>query len=154
MHTLLLAAILVVGPQNPGQITRDIVMDVCLPYVAEGAADQAVIARTGLNGLIEDGQGDFRSQRDVYLVRLTTSGAVEDGDLRRVCEVQARSSPFQQARDAIAEPLVGAGFAPSPGEPEDWPVWTRGGVTVSVHQNPGRATIIRASYSSLEAEGL
>ena len=154
MHTLILAAALLLAPQNSGPTTRDIVMDVCLPFVADGTADQAVISRNGLSGLIEDGQGDFRSQRDVYLVRLTASGAAEDGDLRRVCEVQARSSAFAQARDAIADPLVGAGFAPSPGEPEDWPVWTRGGITVSVHQNPGRATIIRASYSSLDAEGL
>jgi hypothetical protein len=154
MHSLILAAALALAPQNPGQTIRDIVMDVCLPYVADGSADQAVIARTGLNGLIEDGEGDFRSPRDVYLVRLTTSGAAGDGDLRRVCEVQARAASFRQARDAVAEPLAGAGFVPSPDEPEDWPIWTRGGVTAAVHQNPGRAAIIRMSYSSQEAEEL
>ncbi|HEY0598774.1 hypothetical protein [Brevundimonas sp.] len=154
MHALFFAAYLAAVPQTAGQVTHDIVMDVCLPYVADGVADQAVIVRNGLNGLVEDGQGDFRSRNDVFLVQLTTSGSVEDGDLRRVCVVQARSAAFQQARDAIAGPLQNAGFAASPDEPEDWPVWTRGGVTVSVHQNPGRATIIRASYSSLEAEGL
>ncbi|HYD27104.1 hypothetical protein [Brevundimonas sp.] len=154
MHALFLFATLAVSPPDPGQITRDIVMDVCLPYVAEGAADQAVLARNGLNGSLEEGEGDFRSRNDVYLVQLTTSGSARDGDLRRVCVVQARSASFEQARDAVAAPLRGAGFAASPDEPEDWPVWTKGGVTVSVHQNPGRATIIRASYSSLDAEGL
>ncbi|NJC41988.1 hypothetical protein GGQ87_002283 [Brevundimonas alba] len=154
MHTLILAAAFVASPQDPGQITRDIIMDVCLPYVSEGAADQAVIVRNGLSGLIEDGEGEFRSRNDVFIVTLTTSGSVDDGNLRRVCAVQARSSAFGQARDAIAAPLVEVGFAASPDEPTDWPVWTRGGVSISVHQNPGRATIVRASYSSLDAEGL
>ena len=154
MHALFLAAALAVSPPDPAQLTRDIVMDVCLPYVAEGAADAAVLDRNGLDGSFEEGAGEFHTRNNVYLVQLTTSGSAADGDLRRVCVVQARAAPFEQARDAVSGPLQGAGFAASPDEPEDWPVWTKGGVTVSVHQNPGRATIIRASYSSLDAEGL
>jgi hypothetical protein len=154
MPVLFLAAALAVSPPDPSQLTRDIVMDVCLPYVSEGSADTAALDRNGLDGAMEGGGGDFHTRNNVYLVQLTTSGSAEDGDLRRVCVVQARAAPFEQARDAVANPLQGAGFAASPDEPEDWPVWTKGGVTISVHQNPGRATIIRASYSSLEAEGL
>lgn len=154
MLALFFAAALVVSPPDPAELTRDIVMDVCLPYVADGATDQAVLRRAGLNGSLEEGQGEFRTRNDVYLVQLSSSGSAADGDLRRVCVVQARAAPFDQARDAVAGPLGGAGFAASPDEPEDWPVWTKDGVTVSVHQNPGRATIIRASYSSLDAEGL
>lgn len=151
MHALILAAAVALSPQNPGDLTRDLVMDVCLPYAADGTADQAVIGRVGLDGLVEDGQGDFQTRNQVYLVQMTRSGDPEEGNLRRVCVVQARAGGFEQARDAVSGPLESAGFTASPDEPEDWPVWTRGGVTVSVHQNPGRATIIRASYSSLEA---
>lgn len=153
MSALILAAVLVLNPQNPGELTRDLLMDVCLPYVADGVADQAVIDRVGLDGMIEDGQGDFQTSDQVHLVQMTRSGSAGEGDLRRVCVVQARSGGFQRARDAVSGPLESAGFTASPDEPEDWPVWTRGGVTISVHQNPGRATIVRASYSSLDAEG-
>lgn len=152
MHALILAAVLALSPQNPGELTRDLVMDICLPYAVDGLADQAVIRRVGLTGRVEDGQGNLQTRNQAHLVQMTRSGDAEEGDLRRVCVVQARASGFQQVRDAVSGPLERAGFTASPNEPEDWPVWTKGGVTVSVHQNPGRATIIRTSYSSLDAE--
>ena len=37
MHALILAAALVAAPQNTGQTTRDIVVGVCLPFVASGS---------------------------------------------------------------------------------------------------------------------
>jgi len=154
MRALFLAAVLVVSPQNPGEVTRDLVMDVCLPYAADGVAEQAMIDRVGLSGRVEAGQGDFQTRNGVHLVQMSRSDGAEGGDVRRVCVVQARAGGFQQALAAVKRPLESAGFTASPDEPEDWPVWTRGGVSVSVHQNPGRATIIRASYSSGDAEGL
>ena len=153
MHALIFAAVIAPGSQEPGALTRDLVLDVCLPYAADGVADQASIGRAGLRGVVEDGQGDFHTRNQAHLVQMTRSGDAGAAGLRRVCVVQARAGGFDQARDAISGPLESVGFTASPDEPEDWPVWTRGGVTISVHQNPGRATIIRASYSSLDAEG-
>lgn len=153
MLILSLALAVVAGPQTPGQLTRDLVLNVCVPYAVDGAADQAVINRHGLDGLIEDGEGEFRTRNQAHLVDLTTSGSEEDDNLRRICVVQARAGGFEQARDAIARPLVAAGFSASPDQPDDWPVWVRGAVSVSVHQNPGRATIIRTSYSRQDDEG-
>lgn len=153
MHALILAAALVAAPQNPGQTTRDIVVGVCLPFAASGEASADNIALAGLKPRPGgDGAQDLQTDNGHHLVKLTLSGNVEEGTLRRVCEVQARAGGFAQARDAVAGPLESAGFAPVPDEPEDWPVWTRGGVTATVHQNPGRATIVRVSYSILDDE--
>jgi len=153
MHALILAAALVATPQSPGQATRDIVVGVCLPFVATGEDPADNIALAGLQPRPDgDGPRDLQTANGHHLVKLTIGGDAEDGNLRRVCEVQARSGGFAQARDAVAGPLEQAGFAPVPDEPEDWPVWTRDGSTATVHQNPGRATIVRISYSMLDDE--
>ena len=152
MHPLVLAAVLVAAPQNTGQATRDIVIGVCLPFVASGHTSADNIALAGLIRRPGGDELDLQTANGHHLVKLTRSGDVGEGTLRRVCEVQARSGGFAQARDAVAGPLEGAGFAPAPDEPEDWPVWTRGGLTATVHQNPGRATIVRVSYSVLDDE--
>jgi hypothetical protein len=152
MHALILAAALAVAPQSPGQAIRDIVVGVCLPFAASGEASADSLA---LAGLAPQPGGDAQNLQTVqghHLVRLTRTGDAAEGSLRRVCEVQARADDFARARDAVAGPLERAGFTPVPDEPEDWPVWTRGGVTVTVHQNPGRATIIRVGYSILDEE--
>ncbi|MCS6624975.1 hypothetical protein N0B44_18840 [Roseibacterium beibuensis] len=153
MHALILAAALAGAPQTPGQTTRDIVIGVCLPFAAAGETSADNIALAGLQPRPGgDGDRDLQTANGHHLVKLTVAGDVEAGTLRRVCEVQARAGGFEQARDAVAGPLERAGFAPVPDEPEDWPVWTRGGVTATVHQNPGRATILRVSYSILDDE--
>ncbi len=152
MHALILAAALVAAPQNPGQATRDIVVGVCLPFVASGEVSADNIALAGLERRAGGDDLDLQTEDGRHLVKLTLSGNAEEGTLRRVCEVQARAGGFDQARDAVAGPLEQAGFAPVPDEPEDWPVWTRGGQTVTVHQNPGRATVVRVSYSILDDE--
>lgn len=152
MHLLFLAAALVAAPQNSGQTTRDIVVGVCLPFVASGEAPADKIALAGLVRRRGGDDLDLQTEDGRHLVKLTLGGNAEEGTLRRVCEVQARAGGFDQARDAVAGPLEQAGFAPVPDEPEDWPVWTRGGQTATVHQNPGRATIVRISYSILDDE--
>lgn len=150
MHPLILAATLVATPQNPGQATRDIVIGVCLPFVATGEASADSIA---LAELRPQAGGDLQTRDGRHLVELSTRGEAEEGTLRRTCTVQARAGGFEQARDAVAGPLERAGFTPSPDEPEDWPVWTRqGGQTATIHQNPGRATIVRVSYSMFDEE--
>lgn len=153
MHALILAAALAALPQSSGQTTRDIVVGVCLPFAATGEASADNIALAGLEPRPGGaGAQDLQTASGHHLVRMTISGSTGEGTLRRVCEVQARAGGFSQARDAVAGPLEQAGFVPTPDEPEDWPVWTRAGVTATVHQNPGRATIVRVSYSILDDE--
>ncbi|GAA0869674.1 hypothetical protein GCM10009116_15100 [Brevundimonas basaltis] len=150
MHPLILAAALVAAPQDSGQITRQIVVGVCLPFAASGEVSADNIALAGLVRRPGGDERDLQTANGHHLVKLTLTGNARDHNLRRVCEVQARAGGFDQARDAVAGPLESAGFAPVPDEPEDWPVWTREGLTATVHQNPGRATIVRVSYSLLE----
>ena len=152
MHALILAAVLAaIPPQSSAQATRDIVVSVCLPYVVSGEIPSDGIARVRLSPRRGgDGPQDLQTFSGRHYVKLSVAGDVSEGSLRRVCEVQARSGGFAEARDAVAEPLERAGFAPEPDEPEDWPVWTRDGVTATVHQNSGRATIIRLSYALLD----
>lgn len=152
MHALILAAALAVFPQDAGQATRDIVVGVCLPFAESGEASADNIALAGLRPRPGAGERQFQTVNGHHFVSLTLDGNVEEGTLRRVCEVQARSGGFAQARAAVADPLEQAGFTPLPDEPEDWPVWTRGGITATVHQNPGRAAIVRVSYSVLDEE--
>lgn len=151
MHIAIIAAALAFAPQNPGQVTRDIVMDVCLPFAADGAAEPAAISAVGLSGPEAEAGRELKTANDHYLVVLEASGSAEYRDIERVCTVSARVGGFQQARNAIRGPLEQAGFVLKPGEPDDRPIWTRGGVEVSVHQNPGRATIIRVGYSDFDA---
>lgn len=151
MHIAVIAAALALAPQNPGDLTRDIVMDVCLPFAADGAAQPAAIEANGLSGPEAEAGRDLKTSNEHYLVKLEASGSAEYRDIERVCTVSARVGGFQQARNAIGEPLEAAGFVLKPGEPADWPIWTRGGVEVSLHQNPGRATIIRVGYSDFDA---
>ena len=153
MHALILAVVLAAASQNAGQATRDVVMGVCLPFADTGEVSADNIALAGLRPRPGgDGDQDLQTVNGHLLVKLTLTGDAVEGTLRRVCEVQARSGGFDQALDAVAGPLAQAGFTPVPDEPEDWPVWTRDGITATVHQNPGRATIVRVSYSVLDDE--
>jgi len=149
MHALILAAALAALPQNSADTTRAIAVGVCLPFAEKGETSPDNIA---LAGLSPRGEGEYQTGDGRHIVKLTQSGTAQEGTLRRICEVQARAGGFSQARDAVAGPLEQAGFTPVPDEPEDWPVWTRGGVTATVHQNPGRAAIVRISYWVLDEE--
>lgn len=150
MHALILAAALAAFPQSSAQTTRVIVAGVCLPFAESGEVSADNIALAGLSP--RGGEGEFQTSNGRHIVRLTQSGTVEEGTLRRVCEIQARAGGFAEARQGAAGPLEQAGFTPVPDEPEDWPVWTRGGLTATVHQNPGRAAIVRISYWVLDEE--
>lgn len=153
MNALIFVAALVAAPQDPGQVTRDVVMGVCLPFVTTGEDPADNLALTGFVPRPGAGERAFQTADQLHFVDLTNEGDAEEGTLRRVCTVHARTGGFQQARDAVAAPLESAGFIPAPDEPEDWPVWTRrGGLTATVHQNPGRAAIVRVSYSVLDEE--
>jgi len=150
MHAIILAAALAAFPQSSVQTTRAIAVGVCLPFAESGEAPADNIALAGL--VQRGGEGEYQTRNGHHIVKLAQSGTVEDGTLRRVCEVQARAGGFRRAREAVAGPLEQAGFAPEPDEPEDWPVWTRGGITATVHQNPGRAAIVRFSYWVVDEE--
>ena len=152
MHALVLAAALAAFPQSSAETTRVIVAGVCLPFARTGEASADNIALAGLSPRSGGDEGEYQTATGHHIVKLTQGGTVEGGTLRRVCEIQARSGGFDQAREGAAGPLEQAGFTPVPDEPEDWPVWTRGGMTATVHQNPGRAAIVRVSYSVLDEE--
>ena len=152
MHALILAAALAVLPQSPAQTTRVIVAGVCLPFAGTGEASADNIALAGLSPRPGGSEGEYQTDDGLYIVRLTRGGTAEAGTLRRVCEVQVRAGGFARAREGAVGPLEQAGFTLLPDEPEDWPVWTRGGITATVHQNPGRAAIVRVSYSVLDEE--
>ena len=150
MHALIMAAALAAFPQSSAHVTRQIVTGVCLPFAETGEAPADNIALASLSA--RGGEGEFETADGRHIVKLTQSGRAEDGTLRRVCEVQARAGGFAQARQGVAGPLEQAGFRPEPDEPRDWPVWTRGGITATVHQNPGRAAIVRISYWVVDDE--
>ena len=153
MHPLILAAIFAAAPQNGGQTTRDIVVSVCLPFAETGQASADNIALAGLSPRPGgDSPQDLQTANGHHLVKLTVTGDAGEGTLRRVCEVQARSGGFDQARDAVTGPLQRAGFTSVPDEPEDWPVWERDGITATLHQNPGRATIV-SPHGAMKVNG-
>lgn len=153
MNALILVAALVAGPQDGAEVARNVVASVCLPFALAGEVSTDSIALAGLRPRPGgDGEWDLQTANGHHLVKLSQTGDAAEGTLRRVCEVQARSINFKEARDAVKAPLEQAGLALAPDEPEDWPIWIRGGVTATVHQNPGRATIVRVSYSILDDE--
>lgn len=152
MIEALFAAALVGAPLQSDDRTRSVIMDVCLPWAA-GSTDLAPLEALDFVAAGEvDGGKDFASSDDqqAYLVRLTSDDGEDSGEVRRTCVLQARAAGFEAARGAIRRPLEAAGFVAEAGQPANRPVWTRQGVTVSVRQNEGRATIVRVTYSSLE----
>ncbi len=149
---LLLAAALVVSPPPPRpEISGRVLADVCLPFVAgQGVAPES-LDFLGFTGPATGALRDLQTEDGAYLLRLTESDGEVSGDARRGCVLQARRAAFDVVVAAARTPLQRAGFTPSPGEPADWPVWTHGGASVSIHQSEGRATIVRVAYSSLDA---
>lgn len=156
MLALVLAGTLFMAPAPPGDITRSILTDVCLPYVTGETSDTVALEFLGFieTPAPEANTRTFQSDDQAYLLRLTTQGGVEDGYLNRVCVIQARRGGFDGAKAAVQPVMRQQGFAPEAGQPADRPIWTKGGVTVSLRQNSGAAAIVRVTYSSLDAEGL
>lgn len=135
----------------PPDVTRSVFTDVCLPYVTGEADDTAALEFLGFVPNPAAGAGSYRTGDDGYLLRLTTTGSTADGNLNRVCVVQARRGGLDGARASVAPVLREQNFTPDAGAPADRPIWTKGGVTVSLRQNEGRATVVRVTYSSLDA---
>lgn len=153
MFALALAATLFATPVPPGDMTRSILTDVCLPYVTGESSDTAALEFLGFEET-EAPEADtrtFQSGDQGHLLRLTTEGSVEDGNLNRVCVIQARRGGFDGARASIQPVMRQEGFAPEEGQPANRPIWTKGGITVSLRQNPGAAALVRVTYSSLDA---
>lgn len=155
MLVLALAAALAVTPPQSGDMTRSILTDVCLPYVTGETSDTVALEFLGFieTPAPEADTRTFQSEDQGHLLRLTTEGSLEDGNLNRVCVIQARRGGFDGARAAVQPVMRQQGYTAETGQPADRPIWTRGGVTVSVRQNPGAAALVRVTFSSLDAEG-
>ena len=155
MIAALFAAALVSAPLQSDDMVRKVLTDVCLPH----ANGQSSRAAAELLGFVVSDEGDgvvnmvSSDENQAYLLRLSGDDDAEDGDDTRACTLQARTTVFDSARSAIRRPLEQAGFAAEATQPANRPVWTRRGVTVSLRQNDGRATVMRVTYSSLEAAG-
>ena len=155
MSALALAAALLLAPAPPNDMTRSILTDVCLPYVTGETSDTVALEFLGFieTPAPEADTRTFQSEDEAYLLRLTTEGSLADGNLNRVCVIQARRGGFDGARASILPVMREGGFAPEAGLPANRPIWTKAGVTVSLRQNPGAAALVRVTFSSLDAEG-
>ena len=155
MSALALAAALLLAPAPPNDMTRSILTDVCLPYVTGETSDTVALEFLGFveTPAPEADTRTFQSEDEAYLLRLTTEGSLADGNLNRVCVIQARRGGFDGARASILPVMREGGFAPEAGLPTNRPIWTKAGVTVSLRQNPGAAALVRVTFSSLDAEG-
>ena len=153
MLALVLAVSLVTAPAPPTDITRSVLTDVCLPYVTGETSDTVALEFLGFveNPGSETGTRNFQTEDEGYLLRLTTEGSVADGNLNRVCVIQARRGGFDRAKAAVLPVMRQQSFRAEAGLPADRPIWTKEGVTVSLRQNPGAAAIVRVTFSSLDA---
>jgi hypothetical protein len=155
MLALVLAATMITAAAAPTDMTRSILTDVCLPYVTGETSDTVALEFLGFveTPAPEADTRTFQSEDEAYLLRLTTEGSLADGNLNRVCVIQARRGGFDGARASILPVMREGGFAPEAGLPANRPIWTKAGVTVSLRQNPGAAALVRVTFSSLDAEG-
>jgi hypothetical protein len=155
MLALVLAATMITAAAPPTDMTRSILTDVCLPYVTGETSDTVALEFLGFveTPAPEADTRTFQSEDEAYLLRLTTEGSLADGNLNRVCVIQARRGGFDGARASILPVMREGGFAPEAGLPTNRPIWTKAGVTVSLRQNPGAAALVRVTFSSLDAEG-
>lgn len=155
MPVFALAAALFTATAPPGDMTRSILTDVCLPYVTGESSDTVALEFLGFveTPAPEADTRTFQSEDQAHLLRMTTEGSVADGNLNRVCVIQARRSGLDGAKASVTPVLRQQGFAAEAGLPADRPIWTRQGVTVSLRQNPGAAAIVRVTFSSLDAAG-
>lgn len=155
MFALVLAATLLTASAPPDDMTRGILTDVCLPYVTGETGDTAALEFLGFVPAVsaDDDTRNFQSEDEAYLLRLTTEGSVADGNLNRVCVIQVRRGGFDGAKASIQPVLRQQGFAAEADLPADRSIWTKSGLTVSLRQPAGAATIVRVTFSSLDAEG-
>jgi len=156
MLALALATTLFTAPAPPSDMTRSVLTDVCLPYVTGEASDTVALEFLGFieTPAPEPDTRTFQSEDQAHLLRLTSEGSVADGNLNRVCVIQARRGGFDGAKASIQPVMRQQNFAPETDQPATRPIWTRGGVTVSLRQPAGGAAIVRVTFSSLDAEGI
>lgn len=154
MLVFALATALAATPVQGGDMTRNVLVDVCLPYVTGETSDTAALDFLGFTETPAPNAATrtFQSGDEAHLLRLTTEGSVEDDNLNRVCVIQPRRGGLDGARASVLPVMRQQGFVPEPDLPADRPIWTKGGVTVSLRQNPGAAAVIRVTYSSLDAD--
>jgi len=155
MFALVLAATLLTASAPPDDMTRGILTDVCLPYVTGETSDTVALEFLGFieTPAPEADTRTFQSEDQAHLLRLRTEGSVADGNLNRVCVIQARRGGFDGARASVRPVMRQQGFAAEADLPADRSIWTRDGVTVSLRQPAGAAAIVRVTFSSLDAEG-
>ena len=155
MFAVLFAAALAVTPPQGDNTARDVLVNVCLPFVG-GDKDRAAAEFLGFVVANEHGVTvDMATSEEPprFVLRLADDEGEDDGEVQRACTLQARTVSLDTVRGAIRRPLEQAGFVAEATQPANRPVWTRQGVTVSLRQSEGRATVLRVTYSSLEAEG-
>ncbi|WP_332678514.1 hypothetical protein [Brevundimonas sp.] len=154
MLALVLAAALAAAAPPPPDLTASVLTDVCLPYVTGDSRGATAVGTLGfLPAPASDGDTlNFKTEDEAWLLRLTTTGSAADDNLNRVCVIQARRGGFDGARQSIQPVLREQGFTPEADLPAGRAIWTRGGVTVSLRQNPGAAAIVRVTFSSLDAD--
>ncbi|HZV84923.1 MAG TPA: hypothetical protein VFF48_08055 [Brevundimonas sp.] len=150
MFAPLIAALVLSAPPQP-DTTRGAFTDVCLPHVAGATNHAAALELLGFAPAPGGEAGAYQTADQAWLLRLTTTGSAVDGNLNRVCVIQARRGGLDAAKTSVAPVLREQGFAPDAEAAPDRPIWTKGGVTVSLRQNEGRATVVRVTYSSLDA---
>lgn len=155
MPVFALVAAMFTIPAPPTDMTRSVLSDVCLPYVTGESSDTVALEFLGFveTPAPEADTLTFQSEDEAHLLRLTTEGSVADGNLNRVCVIQARRGGLDGAKASITPVMRQQGFTAEAGLPANRPIWTRQGVTVSLRQNPGAAAIVRVTFSSLDAAG-
>lgn len=155
MLVFALAAALVATPAQGGDMTRNILVDVCLPYVTGETSDTVALEFLGFveTPAPNAETRNYQSGDEAHLLRMTTEGTVEDETLNRVCVIQPRRGGLEAALDAVRPVMRQQGFTPDAGQPADRPIWTKGGITVSLRQNAGAAPVLRVTFSSLDAMG-
>jgi hypothetical protein len=152
MLAAVLAAVLVTAP--PTDVTRSVLTDVCLPFAQGEGASQDALDFLGFVGPAAT-PGEVRELRtgdEAYILRISSDDGEESGEVRRTCVLQARRGGLEGAKTSLGAPLREAGFVADAAQPAERPVWTLRGVSVSIRQSEGRATVIRINYSSLDEE--
>ncbi|QDH73610.1 hypothetical protein [Brevundimonas sp. M20] len=160
MLAALFAAALFSPPLQGDDLTRDVLVNVCLPFVG-GEKDRApaeflgftVVSEEGPVVEMESGDAVTRSGGDriaKYMLQLADDEGDDDGEVLRACTLQGRTIDFASARGAVRRPLEQAGFVAEPTTSANRALWTKGAVTVSVRQAEGRATVVRVTYTSTE----
>ena len=153
MLVFALAAAFVATPVQGGDMTRNVLVDVCLPYVTGESSDTAAL---DFLGFVETPAPNadtrtFQGADEAHLLRMTTAGSAEEQTLNRVCVIQPRRSGLEAALGSVRPVMRQQGFTLDPEQPADHPIWTKGGVTVSLRQSAGAAPVLRVTFSSLDA---